>query len=266
MNIKKKKIKLADDTFAYIGRASNLENVNVFKNELSNYIKILNDIIEIDFNKINDKELYILLSKVYDISLDENDFLELLSKCYNKQYNYIGTIKTDMVYTDIKTEGYGNGFSWWRQSNQVNYKAAISGGYKYDYNKIHSKAEIKKLVLEKKIVIFSIETYPIKELKSNFEKYESIPMIDITNDVNSKFIQENYSLFGKLLRKKITKKRVLLDVKKQINDINYDLDTIFKQTPYSSNDYLEIGKLCSDWFVSSNEGKEYQNILKKLWK
>ena len=43
----------------------------------------------------------------------------------------------------------------------------------------------------------------------------------------AKFIINNYQLFGELLREKFTKKKVLNDMKKLINDFQDDINVIF---------------------------------------
>ena len=93
--------------------------------------------IESDFDKLTDKELYELLSKVYSIILDENDYLKMLSKYNGKNYTFIYRIPTTMTFSSRVTEGHGRSFDWWNQLYQVYYLVAISDTFNFDYNKIY---------------------------------------------------------------------------------------------------------------------------------
>ena len=57
-----------------------------------------------------------------------------------------------MTYTSIATEKFAKKFDWWEQLYQVYYFAATSEQVMFDYNKVYSKKEIKKLVSDKDII------------------------------------------------------------------------------------------------------------------
>ena len=269
MKIERKRMTLLEDTYAYIGRSSDEENAEEFKREVKNYISTINEIVEVDFDRLTDKELYELLTKVYNIYLDDKDYLEMLSKRYNKEYIRFYRIPTTLTFYDIKKEGYGNNFSWWQQLYQVYYDVVAINDVNFDYNKIYSKDEIKEMVNTKNVVILKQE---LEEILDNpeFEKeeYEKLPILDI--DINgcgnnmSQFIINNYQLFGELLRRKFTKKKVLNDMKKLINDFQDDINAIFYYA--NSNDTINynIARICKEWFDTSNDKKEYEIIQKKL--
>ena len=267
METERKRISLVEDTYAYIGRASDEENAEEFKTRLQEYISLLKEVVESDFDKLTDKELYELLSKAYGISLDEDDYLEMLSKLNNKQYTFIHKIPTTMTFTDIATEGHGRSFDWWEQLYQVYYLAASSDTFKFDYNKTYSKKEIKKLTADKSIVLLKREEEAIDSIRGQ-EKYEPIPTLDI--DINgygdniSKFVLNNYSLFGKLLRKRFTKKTVLKDMREMIDDLTAEMQEIFSDAKSSDPIYSGTARVCKEWFDSSSEKAEYQGIQKIL--
>ena len=267
MNAERIRISLAEDTYAYIGRASDEENAEEFKTKLQKYISILREVVESDFNKLTDKELYELLSKVYGISLDDEDYLKMLSMYNNKKYTFIHRIPTTMTFKDRANEGHGRDFSWWEQLYQVYYLAATSDTFEFDYNKTYSKEEIKKLTADKNIVLLKREEEAIDSIRGQ-ENYESIPTLDI--DINeygdniSKFVLDNYSLFGQLLRKRFTKKTVLNDMKKMIDELTEEMQEIFSDTKSSDPNYSGTARVCKEWFDSSAEKVEYQGIQKTL--
>lgn len=269
MNAERIKISLAEDTYAYIGRASDEENAEEFKTRLQQYISILKEVIESDFDKLTDKELYELLSKVYAISIDEDDYLKMLSNLNNKQYTFIHRIPTTMTFTGRATEGHGRSFDWWDRLYQVYYRAATSNTFKFDYNKTYSKKEIKKLSADKSIALLKREEEAIDNNRDFIqEDYEPIPTLDIDikgyGDNISSFVLDNYSLFGQLLRKRFTKKNVLKDMKKMIDDLTEEMQEIFSDTQSSDPNYSETARVCKEWFDSSSEKTQYQGIQKIL--
>ncbi len=266
-----KKTSLLEDTYAYIGRASNEENAEKFRKQIKNYIEDLKEIVDADFNKLNDKELYDLLSKFYSISLDEDDYLEMFSKLNNKQYTFFYRIPTTMTFTGVSSEGHKENFEWWNQLYQVNYLSAISSDMEFDFNKTYFKEEIKQMVIDKNIIILKQGSEPIEdnpEFKQ--EKFESIPTlnIDIKDYGNnmSKFVLNNFPLFGELLRKKFPKKKVLKDIREFMIILNEDIEDVFSNV--KSKDYLYSGvaTICQDWFENSQEKEDFQSIQEKLIK
>lgn len=267
MNSERIKITLTEDVYAYIGRLSNEENLETFKTKIREYINILKEVVESDFDKLTDKELYELLSKIYVITLDKEDYLKMLSKYNNRQYKTIYRIPTTMTFSGITTEGHGRNFDWWYQLYQVYYLAAISDTFKFDYNKTYSKEEIKKLLSDKSIVILKQEEEAIIG-NQNFVKddYEAIPTLDIDienyGDNISQFVLNNYNLFGKILRKKFTKKVVLKDIKNIIGDLNEELQDIFSTIQFKEPLYSDVIIACKEWYESSEERKKILSYLK----
>ena len=269
MNIERKRISLFADTYAYIGRSSDEENAEEFKREVKKYISTIKEIVEVDFDRLTDKELYELLTKVYNIYLDDKDYLEMLSKRYNKEYTRFYRIPTTFTFYDTKQEGHGINFSWWPQLYQIYYNVVATNDVNFECNKIYTKDEIKEMVDTKNIVILKQES---EEIMNNpeFEKeeYEELPILDI--DINdygnniSRFIINNYQLFGERLREKFTKKNVLNDMKKLINDFQDDINAIFYYANYNDTINYNIARICKEWFDTSNDKKEYESLQKKL--
>ena len=269
MNAERKRISLVEDTYAYIGRASDEENAYEFKARLQQYISILKEVVESDFDELTDRELCELLSKVYDISLDEEDYLKMLSIYNNKQCTFIHRIPTTMTFTGTATEGHGRSFDWWKQLYQVYYLAATSDTFEFDYNKTYSKEEIKKLVSDRSIALLKKEEEAINDNKEfTQEEYEPLPTFDIYikdySDNISQFVLDNYSLFRELLRERFPKKAVLEDVKEMIDDLNEEMQEVFSNTQSNDQLYSETATRCKEWFDSSEEKKEYKGIQKTL--
>ena len=273
MKSERKRISLLEDTYAYIGRLSDEKNAEEFKKEVKGIISTINEIVEVDFDNSTDKELYELLTKVYNIYLDDKDYLEILSKINNKQYTHYYRIPTTITFYGTKQEGHGNNFSWWQQLYQVYYNVVATSDVNFDCNKIYTKDEMKEMVETKNIVILKQETAEITDYPE-FEKeeYEDLPILNIDiNDYGNnlpEFIINNYQLFGELLRKKFTKQKVLKDMKKSINDLQYDINVLFNyanpnDTVYDTV-YSNIARICKEWFDTSSDKEEYESLQKKL--
>ena len=58
MKSERKRMSLLEDTYAYFGRSSDEENAEEFKREVKEYIRTIKEIVEADFEKLTDKELY----------------------------------------------------------------------------------------------------------------------------------------------------------------------------------------------------------------
>lgn len=262
-------ISLVEDVLANNSYASKEVNTDIFKTKIKAYINALKEVVESDFDKLTDKELYELLSKIYVITLDERDYLKMLSTYNNNYYTFILRMPTTMTFTSRATEGYGKSFDWWDQLYQIYYLVATSDTFEFDYNKIYSKEEIKKLLSDKSIIILKQEEEAI-DGNQNFvkESYEPIPTLDIDiksyGDNISQFVLNNYSLFGQLLRKKFTKKNVLKDVKIIMGDLNDEIQEIFSNAQSKEQVYSSIAIMCKEWFESSEEREKYQVIKKRI--
>ena len=269
MKIERKRMSLLEDVSAYIGRSSDEENAFQFEREVKNYISTIKEIVEIDFSRLTDRELYELLTKIYNISLDDKDYLEILSKRYNKEYTHFYRIPTTFTFYDIKQEGHGTNFSWWQQLYQIYYNVAATGDVNFDYNKIYNKEEIKELVDSNNIILLKQESEEIID-NQEFpkEEYEELAVLNI--DINdygnniSQFIINNYQLFGKLLRENFPKKKVLSDMKKLINDLQDDMDVLFYYVNSIDILYYNMARICKEWFDTSDDKKEYETLQKKL--
>ena len=269
MYIARKRITLQEKTYEYIGRLSPEENAEEFKKGISKYISILKEFIESNFDRLTDVELYELLSKIYNISLDEKDYLKMLSKYNNKNYWFIDRMPTTMTYIGRATEGHGRSFDWWEQLYQVYYVVATSDTFKFDYNKVYSKEEIKKLASDKSIVLLKKEEKAINDNKDfNQEEFELIPTLDIdlksySNNI-SEFVLKNFHLFGDLLRANFSRSTVINDLKDMTEELSDEMKTIFSYEYSKSDDFSKTDRICKEWWNSSEEKKEYNSIQKVL--
>lgn len=263
----RKHANLAEQTF--IGPYSFEQQTEEFKKNIKIYIELLKKIGNCDFNILNDLEFYNLICEFYDIYLDENDYFQMLAQYYNKEYIGIYTIRTTMTYKAMTTEGFHKSFDWWEQQYQVCYDIIGSNQFNYDYNKIYSKREIKRLIANKDIVIINEKAKAIDNHTSfSKQKYEPMPSlnIDFSDGSNhiSKFIYDNFKLFGELLRNIFTKRVVLNDIKDFLNELNEEIRIVFSDSKSKKFVHYVTASMCKEWYESSKEKEDIQNIQRKL--
>lgn len=267
----RKHANLAEQTF--IGPYSFEQQTEEFKKNIKIYIELLKELLKkignCDFNILNDLEFYNLICEFYDIYLDENDYFQMLAQYYNKEYIGIYTIRTTMTYKAMTTEGFHKSFDWWEQQYQVCYDIIGSNQFNYDYNKIYSKREIKRLIANKDIVIINEKAKAIDNHTSfSKQKYEPMPSlnIDFSDGSNhiSKFIYDNFKLFGELLRNIFTKRVVLNDIKDFLNELNEEIKIVFSDSKSKEFVHYVTASMCKEWYESSKEKEDIQNIQRKL--
>lgn len=263
MNIGKLYPNLYDNTYDYL-EFNSKATPKYFKESFTRYINILSNLINIDFNKISDKELYNLLSEVYLIGLNKNDYIKMVNNYYNGNYRFDNTIETNMVcYSTLKEERL------YSKSNQIElfrvyYEAAVKENFKLPNSSL-TKDEIKMMLNDKKIALLKEIR---KEISTPFtmEEYETLPVLGIKintykffDNIDTDFVNNHFSLFGDLLRKEFTKTRINKDCKIFAKTINDDLRLILRNPSYR-----ELTEMCNEWYNSSLEKEQFEEIQKKL--
>ena len=269
MFVEQNGISLEEDTFAYAGRLEDLENAKTFVASMKSYITAIKQIIETDFNTLSGKDLYELLKKFYNISLTDDDYLEMLSRKYNRAYEDIASINTRMTIKNLKQEGEGKDFSYCDQEYQICYKVAVADGVALSSSKNYPKRKIRVMLSNHDIVILNYSTEEITS-KPGFrkEEYEEFPLIGVEfsyfSDNVTPFVLENDEIFGALLREMFPKKRVLGDISGFMSLIDYDISSIFSYQKSSDSYVKNIAALCKELFASSGLKEEYRGIQKEL--
>lgn len=129
-------------------------------------------------SEINPIELYNVIKKIFDIKLDKNDYLKILSIKNDKHYNKIIRIKTTMF--DL------NG-------NNISYNCMISRNVKIDDNQRLDKNKLRKLTNSKDILL--LKEYKLSDISylGRIEKEE--PFLLQNFDIENSSIDEDSELF-----------------------------------------------------------------------
>lgn len=229
-----------------------------FKNTISMYVKIVDDLINKDFKELSDDEFYDLLCNLYIISLTSDDYLKIISRKNKRKYDKFIDIGTYMTFSDYASEGHGKDFSWWKQLYQVRYVVAVSVDTEIGYSSTLRKDDIKKMVDNKSIVIVYRYNAPISGQLDINETVEKIPLMELDisysyGRISGKICKDdNFSIVVSMLRRKFTKKRVLRDLKHYVEELQDDIMFLLS--------YRD--KLYGEWYNASEE-KEKLNILQR---
>ena len=205
---------------------------------------------------------------IYDLAPSEVDnySIETRIKYGDKLYEAIKDIQDELLIIL-------NNFNLNEASSSINelfeaYKRSLLE-CNYDYNKIYSKREIKRLIANKDIVIINEKAKAIDNHTSfSKQKYEPMPSlnIDFSDGSNhiSKFIYDNFKLFGELLRNIFTKRVVLNDIKDFLNELNEEIRIVFSGSKSKEFVHYVTASMCKEWYESSKEKEDIQNIQRKL--
>ena len=124
----------------------------------------------------------------------------------------------------------------------------------------------------KDIIILKEEINPIGNQKRfTRQKYEILPSLDFNMDkcysssyTIPEFFLDNSNLIGELLRKEVTKRTILKDMRNTVFDLTHEISNILLSTKSKDSLYFEAASMCIEWFESSKEKKELQKIIKKI--
>lgn len=251
MNIERKIINICEETLNLLEWPK--ENLETFKIQIKKYIYAMNNLIDIDLNKLSDEEFCSLISEIYNVYIDDEDCLKILSKKNKKKYNMFTEITTKMTYEATATEGHGKNFSWWNQIYQVVYEVAVSEDISIDSSKDYNSKEIEEMIIDKNIVIVGRKSIPVEEKIENYKEFKITTMDDIRD--------ENIT---SILRRKFTKKKILKDMQDVIDELEIEIDDTLSSSNNEKSVYYETSKLCDEWFNKSEEKKEYEHIKSKV--
>lgn len=221
-----------------------------YLNDVKEDLYSIKRLVETDFKNISDEEFYNIVSRFYSIFLTKNDILNILSKTVGKEFDRFEVLKTRMTYKDTVSEGHGRDFSWWEETFEIDWIVVAAKDFILDKNHNYSKDEIRELIRNKQIIKLSNRKKPIginpklsyesEEVESinthsinigkmdymNFVSYDELISLNSIKYDDSDFGKELYHRTISLLRKNLSKKRILNDFKKILLFLNDNIYTL----------------------------------------
>ena len=252
MDVEFKKIHVLN-TMALYSKNKNI--ISTLKKTLKNMLKdisnLLYDLYIVDFDELSNEEFYHLIVKSYQISLTSSDILETLKHIYQKPYT-LKNVTITMVYKKDM-----NIF-------QRGYHAAVA------LNKI-KKLEIplngstlKKWVNSKDIILLEALEQEL-DLKNSYEfsfekreDFTTMPLAFIEQSLQS-INGNNFQFFISLLRKNISKQKVLEDIKMFLIELNNELECFFYANSFLSAMETQV---LEEWYNSSLEKQKLVRLCK----
>lgn len=163
-----------------------------------------------------------LLREVSTVYLDGKDYLKILSEKYCKNFIGFTTISTTMTRNTTITEGHGHSFDYWNEEIGTEFDIVYTDDANIEENHHYSIAEIKALIADKKIIL--IYERDVKDsLPRKKEDYENFPVLNLYT------IQYHGPLtpkYFKYLRKKITPERITRELRKYLEELEHDIESI----------------------------------------
>lgn len=143
-----------------INRHNTLESIIRMEVMYNNANDLSSLLLSKKISEIDPIELYNVLKKTFDIKLDKNDYLKILSIKNDKHYNKIIRTKTTMF--DLS-------------GNNISYNCMISKKVKIDNNRL-DKNKLRKLTNSKDILLLKEYRIPDNLYLGKIEKEEPFPL------------------------------------------------------------------------------------------
>ena len=204
MEITRKNILLADKVNANLLQVDGSQLWDEFKSGVCTHLQILNSLLSTDIDSLNDAEFLEYFNMLYDVNLNENDELDLISMKYAKRFEKLAEISTTMVVND----GIGQKKRLtWEQLFQVKYIVAVAVGKNIDLTKVYSKDELDLMLENNDIVILD-------------RILEKIDFCDFEREMVTDFPVENISnVFGEFIRSRVNKEDIDKDINAYYNEL-----------------------------------------------
>lgn len=211
------------------------------------------------------------ISSVCSFSFDNADYLNILSRIYNKKYVGFADIKTKMVI--VETDRNGN-FKKYGINLFIAYTEMVSNGYSLE--NYFSWMELEKLIDNDEIIVFEIRKNKSYNSMHRYEKYRYIPLIRVGNIFNSEYLSldeygideklEFYNYFIYYISDSISNDMVIQKVLCDLDKLKGDLKTI-EMCKLDSDDYVrKCANDCYDNFYNRGYLKRFDDLYSKCKK
>lgn len=229
---------------------TNKERLSLFRDEMKKHLANLKELIETKPDELSGEEFYKRMFQIYSIILESNDYLEIISRLYGRNYNSIWNMDTNMI---LSNQSKGTDLGCWRQYKRISLNVAKARKMmtylpkRKGFVEGYTKEEIQRLLANGDIIILK-ENDNIIESEFSFpsEKYEQFPSLDLdvtdnNYDGTKTFISDNYELIGALLQEKLSKRRMFTDAKKLAISVDQDVDKLLTAKDNSGR----VAKVCN---------------------
>ncbi len=235
MRIKLKGIDLKENTLKDI--ANNNIDVNKFVDYITERLDQIYTLTDTKMETLNAIELYNNLKKIFNIYINEKDYLKVLSKKYKMHYTHFINIKTNMIDNENKVIDYIGA-----STPEIIY---------YDGNRLDLKT-IRKITKNNNFLV--VKENRKKDNISKSEKYENHQFVYLNIDDDT--INEESELFLDFIE--LLKKDIL------VKDILYALKQYMRELLYQAKCITSLSQIKKDPHLAAI-GKKYEDALNQAY-
>lgn len=253
MKLLLKKINLKENTEKDIVNNPTDEDIQKFIDYIKNHLQKIRNIIDNKLECLSNIELYDYLNEIFNIIVEPDDYLKLLSKMYEKHYVKFINFKTNMVDNN---------------GNNIMYFGAITNKINCSINERLSLKNIRSLTNKYDLIVLKTIYYKEDAKISEKERFENNQFIEV--DINNDMINKDSELFIymiELLRKEILVKDILFNARVYLKELMYQVRSITNLAFINNDEKLSIiGKKYKRAFeMATNNGylPKYEKIVVK---
>lgn len=264
MILERKKETLCEDLLQNYGIKEEEKIIEEFRNKLKDKVQIVKQLVEKNYEQFTNEELFSILDKFYNITIEENDILGFISHKNNREYQSLGTIPTTMSIS-VDMNDSSRIVDYWREKYQIFLEVALAKGLYLHKKKNLSKMDLKELIDKKSIVAIDYDKFRVTDVIRDEEVFDKdiIKFLDICKrlDPNSEVYKEEFNYYMEILKKILPKKSLLKDLAIYIKELEQNIYDLFM---YSSIRYAyeNVSNSCKEWYKNSDI-KNDMNILTK---
>ena len=266
MILERKKETLYEDLLLNFGVKEEEIIIEEFRNKLKDKVQIIKQLIEKNYEQFTNEELFSILDKFYNVTIEEKDILGFISHKNNREYQSLGTIPTTMSIT-VDMNDSSRIVEYWKEKYQVFLDIALAKGVNLHKKKNISKLELKELIDKKSIVVLDYDKFKINDVIRDEEEFDKdiIKFLDICKrlDPNSEIYKEEFNYYMEILKSILPRKTLLKDLAIYIKDLEQNIYDLFM---YSSIRYVyqNISNSCKEWYKNSDIKNDINILTKRI--
>lgn len=261
MQIKNKEIKLGFNVSLSLCYDSEEVIYDTFRDEVKEYLNVIK-FIDGDVSTLNDFDFYNLLTSLYDITLEGEDWLEIFSKAKDREYNRYEIVKTNMCF-EVGAE-CGNSLKV-----QQLYDVAVAKDYTSKIKSNITLSSLQKLASISSIIVVASKSTFVSKLPGKPRKMNEFPTIELLNSEEFFGVRE-YKLLTRdndnlrklevypylidFLRSKVSDRNILVGMKIFGEELNKQIKDVVRIN-------YQVCKDCKKWFDSSEEKMILEKVI-----
>ncbi len=242
------------------------KDVEIFKHAVERKTRELEELVEVDFKKVDGIELYEKMKKVFHIYIEEGDFLKIFSIKNARSYVRCTDIATAIEFNPEFSE----------DTYQFFFRAMVAHDVKlkdgpYSLGKLERMVQRKDIVLMHSYATEIPVKTDIKNPQITADQYKRLSCFEICSDYptstanNEKFISDNQEIFSILFKNSINQKQMLIGLGRVLNSLQGEIDDALNVNSIDKRD-VQLAESCKEWFDDFSKRDSFSGLQKALIK